>query len=213
MTEFTDDQKLQAGTLKAEIESFIHLNRLHKVSLESNFVEIGDRLATVRTGRYWLMWGFKTFGKFMDSLESRTQNYHCLGVARDLLQYVSKADLVEMGISKATALRLLVKGGKPVTAEIVVMAKEKTEEELKGAVAKELGLVEDEEPGTWFSYGGARLADDEREEFLRTMNTVIRSAEIGSEEITNWQETPSRRKKEIIHLLCAEFLSSYATAA
>jgi hypothetical protein len=114
-----------------------------------------------------------------------------------------------MGITKASVLRLLVKGGKPVTPVLVKLAMEGTKEWLEDAVHKELGLVKDEEPGKWFSYGGARLQDDEREEFLRTVNVVIRESGMGGAEVTKWQDEPSNRKKQIIQLLCAEFLATY----
>lgn len=210
---FTPEQTQEAEVVRSQIQSYIAANRDHQADLESNYVEIGDRLVAVKTARYWRLWQFKNFSAFMESLDSRTKNYHSMGVARDLLPVVTKADLVVMGISKAALLRKMIKGGKPISAELVEMAKSKTKEELEGAVAVELGLVANEEKGDWFSFGGARLDTAEREEFLRTMNTVIRSAEIEGEEITNWQDTPSSRKKELLFLLFAEFLSTYAVYA
>jgi hypothetical protein len=202
-------QTEEAEAIRTQLSSFIASNQTHNTDLESNYVEIGDRLAVVRSERYWLLWGFKNFSAFMKSLESRTKNFHSLGVARDLLPLIPKDDLVKIGISKAALLRKMVKGGKSISAELIEIAKTKTKEELEGAVETELGIVQAEDKGQWFSFGGARMEDGEREEFLRTMNTVIRSAEIEGEEITNWQEVPSVRKKQLIHLLCAEFLSTY----
>lgn len=195
--------------MRAQVESFITATRDHKSGLESTYVEIGDRLAEIRTNRYWLLWGFKNFSKYMQSLESRTQNYHCLGVARDLLPLVLKEDLVRIGISKASVLRAMVKGGKAISAELITMARDQTKEELEGAVAKELGLVK-EERGPWFSFGGAHMEDAEKEEFLHTMNLVVRAGDLGGEEITNWQDTPSLRKKQIVQVLLAEFQATYA---
>lgn len=207
---FTPEQQQQAEVVRAQVESFITATRDHKSGLESTYVEIGDRLAEIRTNRYWLLWGFKNFSKYMQSLESRTQNYHCLGVARDLLPFVSREDLFRIGISKASVLRAMVKGGKTISAELITVARERTKEELEGAVSKELGLVEDDEPGVWFSFGGAKMTDQEKAEFLTTMNTVVRAGDFLGEEITNWQTVPSRRKKLIMQTLCAEFLSTYA---
>ncbi len=207
---FTDAQKQQALQLREEISSFLALNREHKEALEGNFVEIGTRLATIRTELYWQIWNHRNFSEFMKSLDSRTQNYHCLGVARDLLPLISKEDLVRIGISKASVLRAMVKGGKSISPELIAMARDKTKEELEGTVAKELGLVEDAEKGTWFSFGGARMEDEERAEFLRTANLAIREGGLESEEITNWQEVPSLKKKQIIQVICAEFISTYA---
>jgi hypothetical protein len=206
----TEEQQQEAARLQAEIAAFLVENREHKAGLEQNFVEIGSRLATIRTGRYWRVWQFKNFSQYMKSLESRTQNYHCLGVARDLLSLVSKEQLVKIGISKASILRAMVKGGKAISPELIAMAQDKTKEELEGAVDKELGLVEDDTPGKWFSYGGAKMEDAERAEFLRTVNLVVRTADLGGEEIVSWQEVPSLRKKQIVQTLCAEFIATYA---
>lgn len=206
---FTEDQQREAVKLQGEIAVYLASNREHKAGLESNFVEIGSRLSAIRTKRYWLVWQFRNFSQYMKSLDSRTQNYHCLGVARDLLPLVSKEELVKIGISKASVLRAMVKGGKFLSPELIAMARDKTKEELEGAVDKELGLVEDG-PGTWFSFGGAKMEDAERTEFLRTMNLAVRAADLGGEEITNWQEVPSLRKKHIFQTLCAEFIAGYS---
>lgn len=208
---FTAEEHEKAATLASEIQAFIDSNRQHKSALEQNFVEIGERLVAIRRSRYWKLFGFQNFTLFMKSLDGRTQNYHCLGVARDLLTYVSKADLVSMGISKAAELRLMVKGAKPITPELVELAIKGTQEELEDEVAKQLGLVE-EEPGEWFGFGGARLSDEEKAIFLRTVNAAIKAAGLESEAITEWKGVPSAKKKQILlEVIFPEFLSSYGS--
>jgi hypothetical protein len=206
-TAFTEEQKDQAAALQQDIAQLLESNRLHKLNLDTNFVQIGALLDSIRTAQYWRIWGFKNFSAYMKSMESRTQNYHCLGVARDLLPLISMEDLVAMGISKASVLRLMVKGDKPITPELVALARDKTKEELEAAVAQELGLVEDDTPGKWFSFGGAKMLDEEREEFLHAVNLVALAADLGGEQIVNWQEVPSQRKKEIFRWMCADFIS------
>jgi hypothetical protein len=209
-TVFSDEQKAQAESMRAELAELLKSVREQKTATETSFVAIGQRLANIRTRLYWKLWGFANWTEFMESIDSRTQCYHAFGVARDLLAHVSETDLLAIGITKAALLRTLIKGGKFPTPEIIALAKEKSKDELEDKIHTELGIVEDEEPGDWFSYGGARLNEEEKKEFLLTANAAIRAAGIDNEEITKWQDVPSIVKKLIMRALCAEFLSSYA---
>lgn len=209
--QFTDVQRQEAADLASELNRLIGANKVYDEAKEINFVAIGEKLASIRTARYWLTFGFKSFTQFMKSLEGRTQNYQCLGVVRDLLPHVSKSELSDMGITKAKELRLLVKGGKSITAEIIKLAIDGTADELEARVATELGLVEDE-PGDWLAFGGAKFSEEEKAEFLRTVNCAIKAADLESEEITEWKGVPSGKKKQILSVIFAEFLSSYGDA-
>lgn len=208
---FTEEQKQQAHHVQSAINALLAENRGHEADLERNFVQLGTELATVRADRLWRAWEFTNFSAYMKSLDSRTKAYRSLGIARDLLPHISKEDLLLIGISKAGVLRSMVKGGKPITQELIALARDKTKQELEGAVDKELGLTDesDETAGPWFSFGGAHMQEPERTEFLHTVNVVIRAADLGGEEIASWQETPSLRKKQIMQVLCAEFRSTY----
>jgi hypothetical protein len=205
---FTTEQTAEANEIYEQVRSLIAANQQHQVGLESNFVEIGIRLAAIKANRYWKMWKFQNFSSFMLSLDSRSKNYASMGVALDLLPVVPKENLVAIGIGKAALLRQLMRHGKRLSEELLAEARSLTKEQLEGRVAQELGLVK-EEKSPWFAFGGANLSPEESAEFLRTVNLVVRVAELGGPEIVNWQDEPPNRKKQIVHLLCAEFLATY----
>jgi len=204
----------EATKVREEVEALLtNIDSQHS-GLETNFVKLGQCLDTISNSKYWLTWGYKSFKSYLSSIEprvkrGRTQIYNCLGIARDLLPLIPADQLTKIGVSSANALRLLLKGGGTISGEILELALNGTVAELESAIATKLGLQPDE-PGTWFNFGGAKFTDAQREEFIRTVNAVVRVANIHVEgSITNWQDVPSPTKREIFACLCAEFLSTY----
>jgi hypothetical protein len=203
----------QAETVRLQVEDLLTAIGGQQAGLESNFVQLGQKLSIVERERYWIGWGFKGFSAYLRSIaprvnRGRTQLYNCVGIAQDLLPFITESTLSEIGISKAAVLRRMLQTGKRPSPELITLAAEATQEELEAAIAKECGEAVPDEPGTWFSYGGAYLTEEQRAEFLRVVNLVVRAASIPvGYTIDDWNKVPSPFKREIFFCLGAEFLS------
>lgn len=200
---YTPEQKEAAESALARVDDIANAVGANVVNLERNFVSLGAALYEVYRDQHWMVAGHGSFGKYLRSLEprakrGRTQLYHCLGVVQDLLPHTTEHDLVEIGITKAILLRKALTSGADV-GELVEDAKTKTKDELEDLVGETTG--DDEGPGRWVSFGGARYTEDELEEFIRAVNITLRTdppIQVGGGAIKKWSEVPPQAKKEVL---------------
>src|SRR4051812_37507476 len=62
--------------------------------LSSGISRLGTLLLTIRNQKYWIIWGFKSFGQYIKSLPlGRTQAYQTISVAETLLPLIGEESL------------------------------------------------------------------------------------------------------------------------
>src|SRR5205807_8005498 len=94
-----------AELVQADIEDCLYYIEESERGLTRNYAELGANLLQVRSKRFWLLWGFPSFSKYIESIKDqiqkgRTQLYHCIAIAEKLLPAVSQEELRDMGITK-----------------------------------------------------------------------------------------------------------------
>lgn len=197
-----------------------------QLNLQRNFVHIGQALAVIEDNKYW-MGRTKSFSEYLNTIEKRankkrTQLYHCLGVARDLLPLIPEQDLIDMGISKAITLRRMQGEGHEPTAELVEVAKTQTDQQLRCEIAKATGLFfPQDEPGKkWIDLGQLVLTDGESDVCFRVFNVAAKidfdAAEQLKVDVQSWKDwqdlAPSVKAALLIDRIFAEFLATYEHA-
>lgn len=211
---YTPEQKAAAAAALAKVDELADAVGGHVIGLEANFVRLGSAMHEVYRHQYWMVGGHGSFGKYLKSLEprvkrGRTQLYHCLGVVQDLLPFITEEDLTEIGITKAIVLRkAFANGGGDAATEaaLLLQAKTATKEELEELVGDK--SEDDDGPGKWMSFGGARYTDEERAEFMRAVNITLRTdppIDIGGT-VKKWSEVPPQAKKEVLFRWLAGFV-------
>lgn len=214
---FSEDQVKAAERVKEQIEHVLGQIRNQQSNLEADFIRLGGALVEVHANQFWILWGFKSFSRYLISLEpmvklGRTQLYNCLGIARDLLPVVSPEDLEVIGVSKASILRKMLKAGKRPSAELIEIAKRETMERLEGEVAEETGMRRDGDKGRWHSFGGAYYTEDEWEEFIRASNVAAMTDPTLNKRVTHWEHLEWWVKKEIMWRWLASYLAENESA-
>jgi hypothetical protein len=201
----------EAQELVKEIDEILEEIKNGETSLATNYAKLGSKLLTIRTKKYWIALGFKSFNAYIESVKEkinhgRTQLYQFISVAEKLLPSVSEAALNQMGISKAIELQRVVTatGGQPPQELIdCALCSETTREYLRGKIFKHLHMKPDE-PGTWFEFGGFYVTVEERAEIQQGLDVAARVDPIIPE---SWPAHSKR--KEIMLRLVREFLSTY----
>ncbi len=196
-------------------------------TIEKDFVSIGKALMVVEQGQHWMhrqvtnekgdLVPCPSFSDYLKMVEKRaerkrTQLYHCLGVAKDVLPFISEEELVKLGITKATTLRKMVNEGYNPSDELLRDAPGLTNTQLKEKIAETTGLFlpENEEGQKWYDLGSVPFTPDQVEVFLRMVRAALRELEIDNIPIEHWEDyadlSPSL-KAEIMEAQCADFLS------
>ena len=107
---WTEQQKLEADVIQHRLEVTLDEIQVAQDGLEKNFAQLGSDLLKVQQSKFWILYGdFKSYNKWQESIESRvrkgrSQLYAVKTIAEALLPYTGEEDLVEMGVSKASAL-------------------------------------------------------------------------------------------------------------
>lgn len=205
----SDDEEAMAAA--KQIDRLLDEIKSGELSLATNYAKLGSQLLRVRSKKYWLSLGFRSFGKYVESVKERislgrTQLYMFISVAEKLLPSVTEEDLNKMGITKALELqRVVVQTGRGPSKELVdhALDPDTTREKLRGAVFQSLNQPADE-PATYFDFGGCYLTAGEREEIKRGFDVAER---VDPAIPIEWPE--HTRKKEVMLRFAREFLATY----
>ena len=170
MTEnLTPEEIQEAETIQTEIDQIAQSIEQGERTVASSRVKLGSRVHKVRSKKYWRVYGQKSFGAYVASLEpkvkkKRTQVYLCVSVVETLGTQIPEEQLEEMGISRAYQLKKFAKqSGKLVPQALIDAAldREKDVDQLQAEVAAELHQVP-ETKGKWFELGGFFVTDEEK---------------------------------------------------
>lgn len=110
---FGFEEKSQASALKEEVDQLLAAISGHERTLATSYVRLGRLMNQVQHGKFWLGWGFGSFGQYVDSIKDkigreRSALYEFCSVSEKLLPQISESDLETMGISRASLLKRFV---------------------------------------------------------------------------------------------------------
>ena len=208
---FTDEDRVAATKTAADIDKFVLAIRDDERELAASYVKLGVLLLRVRSTRYWLLWDFDSFGKYIESIrervqKGRTQLYQCLGIAEKLLPIVGEEKLIQMGVSKAGELkRVMALTGRAPSEELVEKAinDDVGLQEVRAAAFEEAHAKPDK-PGAYWDMGGFFLTPDERKEIEAAFDVARRTDPPIDQELPEWAQ-----RKEIILRLSREYYGTY----
>jgi len=195
--------------LLARVDRLIDTARQSQDILERTYLDIGIALKDVQESRAWVA-RFHSFDAYLREWceprfdRKRNQLYAYKTTAEQLLPHVEKQKLLEMGVTKATALSSYVKktGKKPTTALLEAAGNPEVGiQEFRAGIAE--AQHEKPETGKWYDFGGAFLSAEEREEIERGFQRATEIAPL-PEDCPEWL-----KRKIQVQRLIAEFLSTY----
>jgi hypothetical protein len=217
----TDVQLAIAHEAMEAVDNLADAIREGQISLQENFVKIGQALLSVEANQHWMQGKFKSFSQYVRAVadraeRKRTQLYHYLGVATDLLPIVTEKDLVAMGITNAAVLRTMLTAGHQPTTDLIELAKDGTTSELKKQIGISTGLfLPQEVDEDWFDLGQMKVSAEQRSVFMRAVNCMIKHcggdnlSQIVIDTDKDWVDLAPTSKAEIIEFMCAEFLATW----
>ena len=215
---WTDDQKLEAQTIQHRLEVTLDEIQERQDGLEKNFAQLGTDLLKVQQQKFWILYGeYRSYNAWLKSVEprirkGRSQLYAVKTIAETLLPYAGEEDLVEMGVSKASALASAVKkSGKPPSDKLLNEAKDDkvTVEKLGELIAESYGARDEGEKGTWYSLGGVFYNPEEKAEFLRAVAVACKIDPVLPYVIEKWEDATAPQKKEILWRMSSTLLAEY----
>lgn len=167
------EAKFEAKETLEEIGYTVEAIRRDEITLSTNYVKLGELLLKVQSKRYWIDWGYDTFSTYLETIQSRinkgrSQVRNYIGTVDQLLPFVPKEKLEEIGISKASELARFVRDtGKAPTENLINLAEKSDVSELRAAVYQE---THGEPPArtTYFDLGGMYVTPEERKELIQT---------------------------------------------
>jgi hypothetical protein len=201
----------EAKKVTEQIDSILASIQTNEMSLATGYANLGMQLLKIRTEKYWIALGYRSFGAYIETIKERidrgrTQIYQFISVAERLLPSINESQLGQIGISKALELKRFVEetGTKPPQNLIdCAMDPRITRELLKAQVFRNLHKQDDPQ-GIYFDLGGVYLTADEREEIKRAFDVAARVDPVIP---VDWQD--HQRKKEIVLRLAREFLGTW----
>ena len=213
---FTPEEKEAAAQTRSELDKVLGSIEGQQKQLETDFVKLGALLTKIQENALWLLWEFKSYNKFLKSIEpkvmkGRTHLYACSKIAAQLLPHMSEEELLSTGITKASALAAAVKqSGKRPSDELIAKAKDPaiTAEKFDQFIGGELGTRDDYEEGTWYALQGVFFTESEREEFDRIIKLACHVDPPLKQEV-NWREATAGDRKTLLQKLMMEFYSTY----
>jgi hypothetical protein len=216
---WTPEQKEDAQKTKDCVEKLVIDIKNQQESLETNFARLGNELLRVRSNKYWIMWNFNRFNDYLENVASsvykgRTQLYATISIAERLLPISSEQDVVDMGISKASALANAIKkaDGKKPSEALLASAKDSkiTIPQFAAQIAEEYEFKSDFDKGLWFDLSGVFLSADEREEFYRAVRAACLTDPPISPILENWSDNKAAHlRKDILQRWIMSFLSEH----
>lgn len=204
----------RSGELLGVIRNVLDTIESGYTTMVRGYARLGVALLEVRTKKFWSLWGFDSFGSYIDSIKDRvdrerTQLYNAITVAQHLLPAgVPEDKLNEMGITRGNILASHVRRTGRLEPVLLEQALDKRVRiaELKAAAFAAENIPESqlEGPGRYFDFGGAYLTDDEREEYQYACSLAERVDPAIRSDVSS-----SYRTKEIMLRFAREFVSEH----
>lgn len=218
---WTDEQKSEAKAIQDRMTTTLDEIQVAQDSLEKNFVQLGSDLVSVQKNKFWILYGdFRSYNAWQQSIEprvkkGRSQLYALKTIAETLLPYAGEEDLIEMGVSKASALAQAVKnsGGKAPADALLKDAKnpKNTVEDLSAKIAEAYGVRQLEDKGVYFNLHGVFFEESEKAEFLRAVEVACKTDPPLPYVITKWEDASAPQKKEVLWRWYASYLAEKET--
>jgi len=206
---FTDTELAEASRLKSEIDELLGSITSLERSLLQGWARLSSNLYEVREKKYWLEYGFNSFGKYIVEIgdkvgKGRSQLYMGVRIVEQLPE-VSSEDLTQIGISKAAELCKIRSAGKAVPRELIERAKRSdvTIEEVRAEVFNTLHATP-EERGKFFDLSGFPVTEDERLLLEHAIEVAKRTPPTVRHDIPEYMQ-----KKECFIRFAMEYLSQY----
>lgn len=207
----SEEQKEQAAQSLNRIAHLLEEICSNEQKLASNYARLGAELHNARTNKYWIGWGFRSWGSYIASIEqqynrSRSQLYHFIGISEVLLPLLGGDTLAQIGSSKAGELKRYVKdSGRTVPQNLLDFALDpsKTVPQLHAKVMSELHHP-GEDKTSWYEFGGFYLTADEKLE----VEAAIRSAKHEDPPVPH-DIADHAQRREVFLRFAREFQSSY----
>lgn len=205
----TDDEK-RAEETKREIRKCLVEIRQGENHLQVNYVRLGVALLEARSKKFWLLWGFGSFGAFIKKMEEvvgrrRSQLYNTISTVEKLLPCVGQDQLVDMGISRAAVLKKACDEYGRVPDDLVVKALDRDLpfSEFKSEVASKTRAGVEPENTDWFEISGFHCTPEERGELKRAFHCAKVAGPV-SNKLPQWAQD-----KAVMLLFSREFLATY----
>jgi len=202
-----------ANQTRLEIETTIEKVVAGHFLFTTGFARLGNLLFEVREKKYWLEWGFESFGEYVKDVEkkihkSRSQIYLAISTSKNLLPYTDHESIEKMGITKAAELAKVVQiTGQPPTEKMMSLATDPQVEvaDFKNEIYEEANIIRNpDEKGKFFDLKGFYCTDEERQEIEAGFELAAKVDPPIPQETSEWQ-----RRKEIIIRLVREFRATY----
>jgi hypothetical protein len=216
---WTDEQKLEADVIQQRLEVTLSEIQERQDGLEKNFAQLGNDLLKIQHSKFWILYGdYKSYNQWLKSIEprvrkGRSQLYAVKTIAEKLLPFADEDEIVEMGVSKASALATAIKnsGGKAPPDKLLKDAKnpDVTVEELGQLIADNYGLRDELEVGVWLALGGVFFSSEEKAEFQRAIAVACKIDPPLSYVIEEWGDATAAQKKEVLWRMTSSFLAEY----
>lgn len=209
---FSEQDKAEAQKIDNELKGLLTKIDENEQALTTNYVYLGLLLEQVRARKFWILYGAKSFGKWLTGLhgrvaKGRSQLYAVIGVAEKLVPLVGEEKLLQMGISKAQELKALVtaKPDRPIAKEVIDVAidPEKTREDLRVAISEHHD-VKPENAGTWRDLGGCYMTAEEWAELQHAFKVAERTDPPIPIAWPDWA-----RRKEVMTRFAVEYVATY----
>ena len=216
---WTDVEKAEGAAIKQRLDTTLDEIQQSQDVLEKNFAQLGNDLLKIQRKKYWILYGnFRSYNDWQASIEprvrkGRSQLYSIKTIAEKLLPFTEEADIVEMGVSKASALAAAIKqsGGKAPPDKLLNEAKDPdiTVEKLGQLIADNYGLRDELEIGIWYALGGLFFSPEEKAEWLRALKVACKIDPPLSYVIEDWGDATASQKKEVLWRMTSTFLAEY----
>lgn len=206
---WTTAQYTEAEAAEETITDLLRAINKNEQVLSRDITKLGLTLLSVQSKQFWLMWGFRSWSSYLESLAAthgrkRTQLYHVVGVVADLEESLGAECLNRIGISKAIKLRMLKKAKGSLPEAIIRLADNpsSTIQDVEVAVLDAMGAARPEH-GKYRNLGSSPWTDEEWKEYTQAIAIAKREAGIPHDAPEDVQ------MKMALLAMAREFLSTY----
>jgi hypothetical protein len=208
----SESEALAIGLEKlAEVEDLVKRLSEAEAMLESGYAKLGFLLEEVAEARHW-MGSYDSFGDFLTHISEtfnigKSQLYNYRSAVRDLRGAVSEAQLDQMGISKALALRGTQNATGTIPENVLTAALDPkvTVKDVKKLLFEASHMATPEQ-GTWRDADASCYFTDEEWNIVNTAANAARHIDPPVDE-----KLPAfMQRKEILIRIAQEFLAAYA---
>jgi hypothetical protein len=214
------EKEIQRSPDAIKVELFKVLTNIESAEAASDkgFIELGIMLDKIKADKLWEKWAYSGYNDFVKKIAEkyprtgRTKLYSCARIAEQLLPLADEADVVDMGISKASKLAAAVKksDGKKPTDSLLAKARDPkvTVEQFDQQVAEEYEFKNDFEEGTWVDLSGVFMSEPEKEEFQRAIKTACLDDPPLPQILDRWNDNKAAHlRKEILQRWIMSYLA------